>query len=293
MSATDIAATRAPAAAGVNVTEMVQVAPTARVAPQVVAVAKALLFEPVRAMLEMVSVAVPGLLSVTTCAELVVLGSWLANVSDVGVRRARGAGGTVPVPLSGADCGEPEALSATEIAPVKLAAESGTKVAEMVQLAEAASVAPQVVVLAKSAGFAPASEMTIPVRDALPVLVSVNVWATDALPTLVLGKLRLEGLRLAIGAGTAVPEPFKVAVCGEFEELSTTESVAAKLAIDAGVKVIEMVQLAEAARVVPQVLVCVKSAGLAPAMEIVIPVNGAVPVFDNVTVVATLIVFTV
>lgn len=109
------------------------------------------------------------------CAALVVLSSWLANVRDVGVRTACGAGGTVPVPLSAADCGEPEALSATEIAAVKLAAESGANVTEIVQLAEAASVAPQVVVSAKSAGFAPASETAIPVSGALPLLVSVSI----------------------------------------------------------------------------------------------------------------------
>ena len=123
----------------------------------------------------MVSVAVPGLLSVIVCAALVVLSSWLANTSDAGVRMACGAGVTVPVPLSAADCGEPEELSVTVIAAVKLAAESGAKVTEIVQLAEAASVAPQVVVSAKSAGFVPVSEMAIPVSVALPVLESVNV----------------------------------------------------------------------------------------------------------------------
>ena len=93
----------------------------------------------------------------------------------MGDRTACGAGAGVPVPLSAAVCGEPEALSATEIAAVKLAAESGAKATEIMQLAEAASVAPQVVVSAKSAGFAPASEIEIPVSVAFPVLVSVNV----------------------------------------------------------------------------------------------------------------------
>ena len=101
----------------------------------------------------MVSVAVPGLLSVIVCAALVVLRSWLGKTSDVGVRTACGTGGTVPVPLSDADCGEPEALSATEIAPLKLPAESGAKTTEIVHVAEAASVAPQVVVSTKSAGI--------------------------------------------------------------------------------------------------------------------------------------------
>ena len=133
------------------------------------------MFDPARVMLAMVRVAVPGLLNVMVCAALEVLSSWLANVRDVGVRTACGAGGTVPVPLSAADCGAPEALSATETAAVKPAAESGAKVTEIVQLAEAASVAPHVVVSVKSAGFAPVSEIAIPVSVALPVLERVSV----------------------------------------------------------------------------------------------------------------------
>ena len=108
-----------------------------------------------------------------------------------------------------------------------------------------------------------------------------------------LGKLRLVGLRFASGAGRAAPEPLRVAVCGELEALSATESVAVKLATEAGVKVIEMVQLAEAASMVPQVLVCAKSAELAPVMEIAMLVSDALPGFDNMIVEAALVVFTV
>jgi len=75
--------------------------------------------------------------------------------------------------------------------------------------------------------------------------------------------------------------------------LSATESVAVKLAIDAGVKVTEMVQLAETAKVVPQVVVSAKSVGSAPAIEIAMPFREALPVFDNVIVEAALDVFTV
>ena len=108
-----------------------------------------------------------------------------------------------------------------------------------------------------------------------------------------MGKLRLVGLRFATGAGTAVPVPLNVAVCGELEALSATERTAVKLATDAGVKVMEIVQLAEAAMVAPQVLVCAKSAGFAPVMEIAMPVSEALPVFDNVIVGAALDVLTV
>lgn len=49
--------------------------------------------------------------------------------------------------------------------------------------------------------------------------------------------------------------PVTVTICGEPVALSATETVAAKLAAEAGMKVTEMEQLAPAASVVPQVLV--------------------------------------
>jgi len=84
------------------------------------------------------------------------------------------ATGGVPVPLSVVVCGEPAALSATEMEAVKLAADAGVKVTEIVQLAAAASIAPQVVVSAKSAGFAPFRVMPVMVSAALPVFDSVT-----------------------------------------------------------------------------------------------------------------------
>lgn len=58
-----------------------------------------------------------------------------------------------------------------------------------------------------------------------------------------------------VGGGGTVPVPVRLTLCGEPEALSATESVAVKLAAEAGVKVMEMEQVALAARVSPQVLV--------------------------------------
>ena len=69
-------AVRLPVADGVNVMLMEQFALTARVAllaGHVLVCAKSLLFVPVTAMVEIVSGAVPELVSVTFCAELVVV----------------------------------------------------------------------------------------------------------------------------------------------------------------------------------------------------------------------------
>jgi hypothetical protein len=66
--------------------------------------------------------------------------------------------------------------------------------------------------------------------------------------------------------------------------LSAIESVAAKLAAEAGVKVTEMVQVAPAANELPQVLVCAKSVGLAPVMVMPVIESAALPVFISVAV---------
>ena len=69
-------AVRAPVAAGVKVTLIEQFAFTASVAllaGHVLVCAKSLAFVPVTAMLEIVSGAVPELVSVTLCAELAVV----------------------------------------------------------------------------------------------------------------------------------------------------------------------------------------------------------------------------
>ena len=68
---------------------------------------------------------------------------------------------------------------------------------------------------------------------AVPVFDSVADSAAEVVPVSVLGKLSA-GLSEAAGA---VPVPLKTAVCGDPGALSDTESVAEKVAAEAGVKV--------------------------------------------------------
>ena len=63
---------RAPLAEGVNVTDIVQVAPPASDAPQVLVWAKSPALVPLRPMLLMVRDPAPLLVNVTVCAALVV-----------------------------------------------------------------------------------------------------------------------------------------------------------------------------------------------------------------------------
>jgi hypothetical protein len=87
--------------------------------------------------------------------------------------------------------------------------------------------------MAKSAGFAPVMVGTMLSNGAVPVLESVAASADEVVPLSVLGKATGE-LSEATGA---VPVPVRVEVCGDPLALSATESVAVKLAADAGVNV--------------------------------------------------------
>ena len=84
--------------------------------------------------------------------------------------------------------------------------------------------------------------MLLIVRAALPVFLSVAVCAALVVPEVAL-KLSEGGVSKTAGVGVVVPLPVRLAVCGEPEALSVTESVAVKPAADAGVKVTETVQL--------------------------------------------------
>ena len=77
---------RVPVAVGVKVTLMVQLAPAATVAPQVFVWVKS----PLAAMLLMLSVALPGLVSVTLWAGLVLPTNWLPKPRLVAERLTAG-----------------------------------------------------------------------------------------------------------------------------------------------------------------------------------------------------------
>jgi hypothetical protein len=93
------------------------------------------------------------------------------------------------------------------------------------------------VVMAKSLGLAPAIEMATPVSAALPVFERANDVGLLVVLTVWLVKVYVAGVSAATGAGTAVPVPESVAVCGEPEALSATDSVALKVVAEAGVNV--------------------------------------------------------
>ena len=86
----DTAALRLPVAEGLKVTAMLQCAPAATELPQVLVCVKSFALEPVTLMPEIVSAALPVLVSVTLCAALVVPVAWLAKARLVGLSETTG-----------------------------------------------------------------------------------------------------------------------------------------------------------------------------------------------------------
>src|SRR5205085_620063 len=125
-------ALRLPAAAGVKLTEIVQVAPAANVlglSGQAFVCAKSPEFVPAIATLPIDSAAVPLFVSVTNWVPLVVPTRWPANVKLDGLRLTAGAG-AVPVPLKPTPCGLPAASSPIVTLALRLPADCGAKLTE-------------------------------------------------------------------------------------------------------------------------------------------------------------------
>ena len=94
-------------------------------------------------------------------------------------------------------------------------------------------------------------------------------------------KERLVGFRVAIGP---IPVPVRLTCCGLPPALSVMFKVAERLPLAVGVKVTPNVQLAPAASVAPQLLVCAKSPGFGPATAIFVITNRECPLFLRVVV---------
>ena len=171
------AADRTPVAEGVNVTLTAQLSPAARVPPQVFAeMAKSAAFTPVRAMLAIVSVAVPLFVSVTVCAAVVAPITIFPKLRLVGLRLTAGTGGVTPVPDSAALSGLLEALVRKIRVADRAPKTVGMNVTLTAQLSPGPRLAPQVFAeMAKSPGLAPPRVMLVIVTVAGPVFVSVTV----------------------------------------------------------------------------------------------------------------------
>ena len=107
----------------------------------------------------------------------------------------------VPVPERLTVCGLPLALSVMLSEAVRLPLAEGVNFTLIVQLAPAATELPHVLVCAKSLALVPVSARLVMFKAALPVLVSVTVWAVLVVLIVWFPKARLPGAMLATGAG--------------------------------------------------------------------------------------------
>ena len=116
---------------------------------------------------------------------------------------------------------------------------------------------------------------------ALPVLLRVTVCAVLVVPTDWLPKARLVGERLTT---VVVPVPERLTVCGLPVALSVRVTAALRVPLAAGVKVTLTVQLAPAATLAPQLLVCAKSLALVPVSARLEMLKAELPVLFSVMV---------
>jgi hypothetical protein len=184
---------RVPVMVGVNVTLKVQLPPAFSMPTHVLAGLVAMAKSPLGA-IEIVVFPVPVLLTVTCWLALVVPTRCEPNPKFVGV----GATITlpVPVPVKVTFCGEPDALSAMEIEPVRVPVAVGVNVTVIVQLSPAFTVE-QVFVSAKS----PLGVTDVIVATAVPVLFTVTTWPGLVVPIACDENVKLVGEGAIAGVG--------------------------------------------------------------------------------------------
>ena len=140
-------------------------------------------------------------------------------------------------------------------------------------------------VKAKSAD-APVIAAPLSVSVELPELVSVSAWTGLVWPTMVLGKLNELGDSVTCG-GAVAPTPVSVTVCGELGALSVRVTVAVRVPVVCGLKVMLKVQLALGASELveaPQVLAEVKAKSVEdPLTAALLSVSVAVPELVSVS----------
>ncbi len=271
-----------PVAAGLNSMETVQALPAASVVPQVLAeMRNDVAFVPPRAIEVMSRVAVPELVRVRTCAAVAVPTLVVAKVRLVAESFTAGVS---PVPERVTFCGEPAALSVRATSAVRAPAAAGLNSTEKVQVLPAARVVPQVLAeMRKDVVLVPPRAMDVMSRVPVPELVRVMVWAAVVEPTAVAAKVSAVAESLTAGVA-ATPVPLRATVCGEPVALSAMESDAARAPAAAGLNSTETVQLAAAARLVPQVVADFRNElALVPVTVSEESVTAEVPVFLMVT----------
>lgn len=193
-----------------------------------------------------------------------------------------------PVPDRLTVCGLPVASSAMFSVALSFPSVVGVKVTLMVQLFPAAIVS-QLLLSAKSPLLEPVIVMLLTVTGPEPVFVTVTVCGGLVVSGRTVPNERDVGETVTLGA---VPVPDRLTFCGLPPALSVIASVELLLPVAVGVKVTLMVHLAPAVSELPQLLVSAKSPLLPPVIAIPLIVTELPPVFERVTALDELVVFT-
>ena len=209
-------AVEAPRAVGSKCPWMEQLAPGARLVPQLLEKANSGAFVPVTAMLVIARAAVPVLVSVTDCDS--------AGVFKVVEPKARLGddrltSGCTPVPLRVMLCGELLSLSMRTTDAVSAPVTVGAKCPWMMQLAPAARLAPQSLAKSNDEAFPPVTAMLVNEIAVPPVLVTLTCCSPVDVPTFAEpnGMLVRRNTSEEVGVN---PVPLNKMVWGELAALS-------------------------------------------------------------------------
>jgi hypothetical protein len=255
-----------------------QLAPAAMDAPQVCPSVKSDVFAPTNPMAVKASAEVPTFVRVTLFGALTEPTLRVPNATAVADSFT-----CVPVPVRGIVYGLPAALSTMVTEPLKGPDVSGRKVTEIVQVAPAANEVPQVWVWTKL----PATAIDVIPNGPVPALRSVTIFAALVVLMSWTAKDSDAGERFTTPAET--PVPLSAIRCGLPLALSVRVTVPVRLPRTVGRNETEIVQEAPAATELPQVWVTLKS----PLATMLVSARVPVPVFESVTVLAALALFTI
>jgi hypothetical protein len=188
----------APRAVGEKVTDTLQLAAAARLAPQVVPLTAN---GAVAAMLEMLSAAVPEFVKVMARAAEVVPLVWLPKAREAGASATTGAGAAVAVPLNVTAAFPLLALEAIVSVALRAPVAVGANVMVTVQVPAAASgvAVAQVPPWVKSPAAVPVSVNPVKVSGADPLLVTVTVCAALVVPTVCEAKVLVVAFSEMVG----------------------------------------------------------------------------------------------
>jgi hypothetical protein len=211
-----------PVAVGLNTTLMVQLVLAARLVVQVVAET---LKSPLVEITMLSSVTFCLLVRVNTFAGLLVPTVSAGNVALLGVNVAW----ATPVPDSGTVCGLFEALSVIVRFPVRTPTWVGVKVTLITQLFPTASVLPQGFVLVAFAK-SPLVAMLLMSSVAVPVLVTVTIFAELVSPKTMLPHVSAVGTRVTAGPPPEVTVRLNVVVAVRLPDVPVIVTVTVPVA---------------------------------------------------------------